>query len=184
MAQTATSDCKSKLGIFSKLRNCLPNHPGGDGCGCFFFISLQLPAKESLGGGSSSTTSSHSTPSSTHSWVIFFNVGSTSKNDRGVGKFPYWDIRWSKSHFPNTWVCFGIHPVWSSLFISESVNSTAGNSWRRKEQFDSFTKKLLTFFLRQFPTFSFCFNNKGDILRPLELLQSLSTLSYLNCFLK
>lgn len=38
----------------------------------------------------------------THSWVIFFNVGSTSKNDHGVGKFPYWDIRWSKSHLPNT----------------------------------------------------------------------------------
>lgn len=51
----------------------------------------------------------------------------------------------AKSHFPHTKVCSGIHPAWSSHFISETVNNTAGNSWRRKEQFDSFTNKLLTF---------------------------------------
>lgn len=66
------------------------------------------------------------------------------------------------------------------LKVSTTLQVTAGEG----KQFDSFTKKTFDLFSASFLHSLFCFNNKGDILRPLELLQSLSTLSYFNYSLK
>lgn len=116
--------------------------------------------------------------------VFLFDVGSTSKSNRWVGKFPYQDISWRKSHLPNRQVCFRhVQHAPHILLVELSTKLKAKAIWFfHKKRF--FHKKLLSFSQPVPYILSFCFNNKSAILRPLELLQSLSSLSDFNYFLK